>query len=203
MPSSTDPSTSNSTSKQESGASDVISFVDTPIKMDFDTILPGERQEDEDSSSHQPKSHPRHSTAKKSNVPLSSLEDETSASKSLSRLAQKRASSETYYPNSASKSESMDDVIHIKDEVETDEEQDDQTGSFSAYGDYSGLAYGGSSQDGTQMYGESSGFNPDALYDSNEASGGVDPRTDSVSFLFILHLFIDYASRVQEMMNMH
>jgi hypothetical protein len=82
-----------------------------------------------------------------------------------------------------------ENIIEIKEEGDSTDDQSELAGDYSIYDNYSGMMYGGSDADTSQNYGESSGFQMDAQFETDGQDGGRAPaaRLNPVSFRFLFY----------------
>ena len=76
-----------------------------------------------------------------------------------------------------------ENVIEIKEEGDSTDDQSELAGDYSVYENYGGMMFGGSDADTSQNYGESSGFHIDPQFgaDGQDLGRGAASRMNQVS----------------------
>src|SRR6218665_1936639 len=170
------PRPSSSAKASETNASDrVVSFCDVPIKLDY--ALSSRDPSGSASESHHV-SEPA-SKRPRRHIPSQAVD----ASLSHDQNSVEPPGFDMPSGSSSCKMEPSD-IIEIKEESLSDDEMKESIAGYSSYADYSSAtaAYGNSDLDASQMYGETSGFQADAMFQSEmQANAGL--RSHEVSSL--------------------
>lgn len=172
----TSPRPSSSGKASETNVSDrVVSFCDVPIKLDYalssrdPTASTSDSHRVSEPASKRPRRH----------IPSQALD----ASLAQDQNSVEPASFDMPSGSSSCKMEPSD-IIEIKEESLSDDEMKESIAGYSSYADYSTATagYGNSDLDASQMYGETSGFQAETMFQGDmQANAGL--RSHEVSFL--------------------